>query len=50
MVHSTFLIDMRSRGAKRLSFIQDSSYDLYFDDLLVFAHQVKQAGLLHMIY
>ena len=44
MVHSTYIVDMRSPGVENFTFIADEDYNGVVDDLLVFAYQVKKAG------
>ncbi|XP_062515718.1 procollagen galactosyltransferase 2-like [Corticium candelabrum] len=45
MVHSTYIVDMRSPGVENFTFIADEDYNGVVDDLLVFAYQVKKAGM-----
>lgn len=46
MLHSVMFIDVRRAATRKLYYNPEgSSYDGPYDDVMVFAHSVKEAGL-----
>ncbi|XP_041370447.1 procollagen galactosyltransferase 1-A-like isoform X2 [Gigantopelta aegis] len=45
MVHSAVFINLRHRNSSKLSYLPPSDYEGPVDDIIIFAHRVREAGM-----